>query len=98
MRSVGNRSLFVARELGAHEGTLGNWVGQSRANQKTGAMTNDDPAELCGSEKERGAVYKRYVLERFLVGLDDHAAAEAVFVRTKTCRNERTVSSMRIFS
>jgi transposase len=60
----------VARDLGIHEGTLGNWVAQERA--KTGeqeqALTGDERARLRELEREVAELrMERDVLKRSVV-------------------------------
>jgi transposase len=60
----------VARDLGVHEGTLGNWVAQERA--KTGehdqALTGDERARLRELEREVAELrMERDVLKRSVV-------------------------------
>src|SRR4051812_37415681 len=64
----------VARELGVHEGTLGNWVNQHRATQKPGAVTEDERAELTRLRKENAELrMQRDVLKRSVVLWVDEA-------------------------
>jgi transposase len=44
----------VARDLGIHEGTLGNWVAQDRAKrgEQDGALTDDERTRLRELERE----------------------------------------------
>ena len=47
VRETGKPIAQVARDLGVHEGTLGNWVAQDReAREGRGELTRDDPEEL----------------------------------------------------
>jgi transposase len=47
VRETGKPIAQVARDLGVHEGTLGNWVNQDReAREGRGELTRDDLAEL----------------------------------------------------
>ena len=64
----------VARELGVHDGTLGNWVNQHRARQEPGAMTEDERAELARLRKENAELrMQRDVLKRSVVLWVDEA-------------------------
>ena len=70
----GKPLAVVARELGVHEGTLGNWVNQHRAKQKPGAMTEDERAELMRLRKENAELrMQRDVLKRSVVLWVDEA-------------------------
>ena len=47
VRETGKPIAQVARDLGVHEGTLGNWVAQDReAREGRGELTRDDLEEL----------------------------------------------------
>ena len=64
----------VARELGVHEGTLGNWVNQHRNRQQPGAVTEDERAELVRLRKENAELrMQRDVLKRSVVLWVDEA-------------------------
>jgi transposase len=64
----------VARELGIHEGTLGNWVNQRRARQTPGALSEDERAELIRLRTENGELrMQRDVLKRSVVLWVDEA-------------------------
>ena len=70
----GKPLAVVARELGVHEGTLGNWVNQYRAKRKPGAMTEDERAELMRLRKENAELrMQRDVLKRSVVLWVDEA-------------------------
>ncbi|HEX2031179.1 MAG TPA: transposase [Actinomycetota bacterium] len=60
----------VARDLGIHEGTLGNWVAQERAKSGEGeqALTGDERARLRELEREVAELrMERDVLKRSVV-------------------------------
>lgn len=59
----------VARDLGVHEGTLGNWVNQDReAREGRGELTRDDLAELKRLRSENAELrMERDVLKRSVV-------------------------------
>ena len=47
VRETGKSIAAVARDLGVHEGTLGNWVAQDReAREGRGELSRDDVEEL----------------------------------------------------
>jgi transposase len=74
VEETGKPLAAVARELGVHEGTLGNWVNQYRAKQKPGAMTEDERAELLRLRKENAELrMQRDVLKRSVVLWVDEA-------------------------
>src|SRR6478752_7650479 len=55
VRETGKSIAQVARDLGIHEGTLGNWVAQDReAREGRGELTRDDLGELKRLRSERG--------------------------------------------
>lgn len=65
---TGRPTAVVARELGVHEGTLGNWVAQHRAAQAPGALSEDERAELVRLRKENVELrMQRDVLKRSVV-------------------------------
>ena len=71
---TGRPTAEVARELGIHEGTLGNWVNQRRAKHKPGALREDERDELCRLRKENGELrMQRDVLKRSVVLWVDEA-------------------------
>jgi transposase len=49
----------VARELGVHEGTLGNWCAQERRRSGQGALGEDERAELARLRKENAELRVR---------------------------------------
>ena len=64
----------VARELGVHEGTLGNWISQHRTTLKPGAFTEDERAELVRLRRENAELrMQRDVLKRSVVLWVDEA-------------------------
>jgi transposase len=64
----------VARELGVHEGTLGNWVNQHRRQQQPGAVTEEERAELVRLRRENAELrMQRDVLKRSVVLWVDEA-------------------------
>jgi transposase len=64
----------VARELGVHEGTLGNWVNQRRSKPADGAVSEDERAELVRLRKENAELrMQRDVLKRSVVLWVDEA-------------------------
>jgi transposase len=64
----------VARELGVHEGTLGNWVNQRRAKHTPGAVSEDERTELARLRKENAELrMQRDVLKRSVVLWVDEA-------------------------
>ena len=74
VEETGKPLAVVARELGVHEGTLGNWVNQYRAKRKPGAMTEDERAELMRLRKENAELrMQRDVLKRSVVLWVDEA-------------------------
>ena len=64
-----SRSPQVARDLGIHEGTLGNWVAQDReAREGRGELTRDDLEELKRLRSEIAELrMERDVLKRSVV-------------------------------
>ena len=50
--TTGRPVAEVARELGVHEGTLGNWVDKRRRAQTPGVLREDERAELVRLRKE----------------------------------------------
>lgn len=64
----------IARELGVHEGTLGNWVNQHRARLQPGALSEDERTELARLRKENAELrMQRDVLKRSVVLWVDEA-------------------------
>ena len=58
----------VARDIGVHEGTLGNWVDKRRRSQKPGALSEDERAELLRLRKENAELrMQRDVLKKSVV-------------------------------
>jgi len=52
VRETGKRIAQVAGDLGIHEGTLGNWVAQDRAGDKSEGLSVDEREELKQLRKE----------------------------------------------
>ena len=74
VEETGKPLAVVARELGVHEGTRGNWVNQHRAKRQPGAMTEDERAELMRLRKENAELrMQRDVLKRSVVLWVDEA-------------------------
>jgi transposase len=69
VRETGKSIAAVARDLGIHEGTLGNWVGQDReAREGRGELTRDDLEELKRLRSENAELrMERDVLKRSVV-------------------------------
>jgi len=69
VRETGKPIAQVARDLGVHEGTLGNWVNQDReAREGRGELTRDDMAELKRLRSENAELrMERDVLKRSVV-------------------------------
>ncbi len=69
VRETGKSIAQVARDLGVHEGTLGNWVNQDReAREGRGELTRDDMAELKRLRTENAELrMERDVLKRSVV-------------------------------
>lgn len=69
VRETGKPIAQVARDLGIHEGTLGNWVNQDReAREGRGELTRDDMAELKRLRSENAELrMERDVLKRSVV-------------------------------
>ena len=64
----------VARELGLHDGTLGNWVTKVRESQRPGALTESERDELGRLRKECAELrMQRDVLKRSVVLWVDEA-------------------------
>jgi transposase len=69
VRDIGKPIAQVARDLGIHAGTLGNWVGKDRAERDgTQDLSTDDIAELKRLRTEVGELrMERDVLKRSVV-------------------------------
>ena len=69
VRETGKSIAAVARDLGVHEGTLGNWVAQDReAREGRGELTRDDLEELKRLRAENAELrMERDVLKRSVV-------------------------------
>ncbi len=66
VRETGRPIAQVARELGIHDGTLGNWVNaERRRRQRDGAVSEDERAELARLRRENAELaMERDVLKR----------------------------------
>ncbi len=69
VRETGKPVAQVARDLGIHEGTLGNWVNKDRAARgETEGLTGDERAELSQLRKDVAELrMERDVLKRSVV-------------------------------
>ena len=69
VRETGKSIAAVARDLGIHEGTLGNWVARDRAAREgRGELTRDDLEELKRLRSENAELrMERDVLKRSVV-------------------------------
>jgi transposase len=68
VRETGKPIAQVARDLGIHEGTLGNWVAQDRAGGNGEGLTVDERGELKQLRKEVAELrMERDVLKRSVV-------------------------------
>jgi transposase len=69
VRETGKPIAQVARDLGVHEGTLGNWVAKDRAEREgTQGLSTDDAAELKRLRAENTHLrMERDVLKRSVV-------------------------------
>jgi transposase len=69
VRETGKSIAAVARDLGIHEGTLGNWVARDRqAREGRGELTRDDVGELKRLRSENAELrMERDVLKRSVV-------------------------------
>jgi transposase len=70
VRETGKPVAVVARDLGIHEGTLGNWVNKDRAarGETEGPLTVDERARLERLERENAELrMERDVLKRSVV-------------------------------
>jgi transposase len=70
VRETGKSIAAVARDLGVHEGPLGNWVAQDRqAREGRGELTRDDLEDLKRLRGENAELrMERDVLKRSVVG------------------------------
>jgi transposase len=61
VRETGKPIAQVARELGIHDGTLGNWVNADRRRRQKGggAVSEDERAELARLRKENAELAMR---------------------------------------
>jgi transposase len=60
VRETGKPIAQVARELGIHDGTLGNWVNADRRRRSgDGAVSEDERAELARLRKENAELAMR---------------------------------------
>jgi|SRR5882724_1219541 len=62
VRETGKPIAQVARELGVHEGTLGNWVNADRRRRRQGrdgVVSEDERAELARLRKENAELAMR---------------------------------------
>ena len=65
---TGNLIAQVARDLGIHAGTLGNWVAAERRRTAGGALSEDERAELVRLRSEYAELrMERDVLKRSVV-------------------------------
>lgn len=69
VRETGKPIAQVARDLGIHEGTLGNWVARARESREgRGELTRDDLEELKRLRNENSELrMERDVLKRSVV-------------------------------
>jgi transposase len=68
VRETGKPIAQVARDLGIHEGTLGNWVAKDRAGDNGEGVTADERDELKQLRKEVAELrMERDVLKRSVV-------------------------------
>jgi transposase len=69
VRETGKPIAQVARDLGIHEGTLGNWLAKDRAqNGSAGELSADERARLRELERENAELrMERDVLKRSVV-------------------------------
>jgi transposase len=59
VRETGKPIAQVARELGVHEGTLGNWCAQDRRRHGEGALSESEREELRRLRKENAELRMR---------------------------------------
>jgi transposase len=72
--TTGRPTAEVAREIGVHEGTLGNWVDKRRKARAPGAVTEDERAELIRLRRENAELrMQRDVLKKSVVLWVDEA-------------------------
>lgn len=72
--STGRPVAEIAREIGVHEGTLGNWISLYRAKQTPGAVSESERAELVRLRKENAELrMQRDVLKKSVVLWVDEA-------------------------
>ena len=72
--TTGRPVAEVARELGLHAGTLGNWVDKRRRAQRPGVVTEDERAELVRLRRENAELrMQRDVLKKSVVLWVDEA-------------------------
>ena len=80
VRETGKPIAQIARDLGVHEGTLGNWVAKDRAEREgTEGLSMGDAAELKRLRAENAQLrMERDVLKRSVV----HNAEHRIMLRT----------------
>ncbi len=68
VRETGKPIAQVARDLGIHEGTLGNWLAKDAQNGSAGELSGDERARLRELERENAELrMERDVLKRSVV-------------------------------